>query len=233
MSRFLQGGIHPTDWRRQLELAARYPAQVFCACGLHPVWVAENTEAEVAQGLESLPQQLVDRRFKGLGELGLDARPAYQAELPRQEAAFRAQLRLAVQQNVPVILHIVRAHDQALRVLKEEGVPARGGMVHSFSGGVQEAKRYVDLGLHLSVSGGNFAGGDRRVREAAAKVPADCWLVETDAPDQKHPDWEGSLSEPARLIDVARRLGAVLGKNEEAILTESGDRLASIFKLAD
>ncbi len=229
--RFLQGGIDPGDWTRQLDLATRYPKQVFCACGLHPVWVASATDEEVEQGIESLTAQLTDPRFKALGELGLDARPTYAAELPKQERVFRAQLALAKRHAAPVILHVVRAHDLALKVLREVGLPAPGGMVHSFSGGAQEARRYVDLGLHLSVSGGNFAGGDRRVREAAAKVPADCWLVETDSPDQKHPDWEGTYSEPARLLDVARRLGAVLGKKEEAILTESGDRLERIFSL--
>lgn len=165
----------------------------------------------------------------GVGELGLDARPEYRESLPAQADLFRAQLRLARKHARPVILHIVRAHDEALRILKAEGLPARGGLVHSFSGGAQEARRYVEQGLLLSVSGGNFAQGDRRVREAAAKIPAESWLVETDAPDQKHPDWEAS--EPARLLDVARMLGEVLGKKTEAVLTESADRLQRVFNL--
>jgi TatD DNase family protein len=165
----------------------------------------------------------------GLGELGLDARPAYRDSLPKQELAFRAQLRLARRFDAPLILHIVREHSLALRVLREEGVPARGGIVHSFSGGAREAQAYVELGLLLSVSGGNFRGGDRRVRQAAARVPADSWLVETDSPDQKHPDWPGEWSMPARLVDVATRLGAVLERGAEDVLASSTEQVRRVF----
>ncbi len=231
VARFLQGGIHPADWERQFTLAARYPTQVFCACGMHPVWVSQAREYEIAAALSALPQELKRAQVRGLGELGLDARPDYRHALDRQAEVFRAQLRIAQSLDLPLILHVVREHRLALRILKEEGVPARGGMVHSFSGGASEAKAYVDLGLHLSVSGGNFQGGDRKVREAAAKVPASSWLLETDAPDQKHPDWAGEWSVPARLLDVARWMGSVLSQKEEAILTDSADRLEKIFKL--
>lgn len=60
VARFLQGGIHPADWQRQFELAARFPGHVFCACGLHPVWVAEASESDISTGLQALEEQLQD-----------------------------------------------------------------------------------------------------------------------------------------------------------------------------
>jgi TatD DNase family protein len=177
----LVAGVDPPGWEAQARLSG-IPG-VLLAYGLHPWAVAAMDEAAVEEGLEALARRLDRGPVAALGELGLDrSRAVDPASLDRQERAFRAQLRLARARDLPVVLHIVRAHGRALSILRQEGLPARGGMVHSTSTPPEELPRWLELGLCCSFSGS--VTRHPRAREAAARVPLDRLLAETDAPDQ-------------------------------------------------
>lgn len=169
-------GVSPRQWPRAVALAARHPG-LTVTHGLHPAWVAEGGDWQA--GLEALAAA----RPRIVGECGLDAR---YPELPRQEEAFVAQLALARQLDAPVVLHVVRAHPQALDVIARDGLPRAGGLVHAFSGSAELAERYLRAGLSLSFSGGLLRGpvAARRLYRALLATPDERLLFETDAPDQ-------------------------------------------------
>src|SRR5262249_43162796 len=127
----------------------------------------------------------------------------------RQAALFAAQLRLAKQHDLPVILHILRAHEEALKVLAEVGVPNAGGVVHSYSGGAELVPRYLEHGLYLSFSGSVTWHEGGRAARAVEACPRDRLLVETDAPDQTPRTHRPAANEPAFLTDVIHALATI------------------------
>src|SRR6185503_18800065 len=149
---WVQGGVSPEDWDRQLALQSKLGKQaLFTSFGLHPWWVAKSSREQVDQGLEALAKRLGEA--DGAGELGLDAGDRYKTSLELQSHAFREQLKLAKAAGKPLVLHIVRAHPQAIEILEESGPYPAGGLVHSFSSSIENAKAYIHLGFLLSISG--------------------------------------------------------------------------------
>jgi TatD DNase family protein len=246
---WVQGGVDPADWDRQLVIQKQHPGQIYTSFGLHPWWVARSSKAEFEQGLK-----LLAVRFKeadGLGELGLDYGPRLEASLEtnmtldRDEArawqseAFERQLELLKTTPKPLVLHIVRAHEDALDILQKyskAGVFERGGLVHSFSGPREIAQKYLDLGFSLSISGGIVRKGFETLKRAVSYIPLDRLLVETDSPDQALPNQaqnDRQLNEPTALIEIARAIAGLRskhgGESAERILEQSARNITRIF----
>lgn len=208
VSCWVQGGVDPEDWARQRTLAARFGDSVVTAFGLHPWWVAKASDDDVEQGLAALAKTLSGADIAG--EMGLDRSIRGHDPLAygRQRQTFRRQLRLARDARKPVVLHVVRAHAEAARLIAEGGPLT--GIVHSFNGDVAAVRTYVDLGLHISVSARSITG---KHRAALAAIPRERLLVETDAPD--------GAREPGDLHGVATALGAALGATAVDLLNAS------------
>lgn len=218
VTQVLMAGVDPADWAAQRALNARLPTCLM-AFGWHPQVLATAPNFELAAAMATLEQQLAHAPH-ALGEIGLDSHTSeHRATLAAQEKLFRAQLRLAHQHNLPVLLHILGAHGRALEILSAEGVPARGGVVHSYSGSRELVARYVALGLHVAFSGSVTNPRARRAREACVAVPPERLLVETDAPYQTpHPHRPGA-NEPAFLASVVQSV-AELRRMEPARVAE-------------
>ena len=231
INRFIQGGVGPDDWERQRELAVRYQGEIFCTFGIHPWWVIGHSDAEVEAAFGRLEKDfLAAPGAVGVGELGLDLSDrAPVGDIARQLKWMERQLDLAEARGLPVILHIVRAHEQALKLLESRPRPSRGGLVHSFSGGGTDAKRYQALGLTLSLSSGVVRKGFERLKKAVVQVSLETLVIESDAPDQPPPRLAGGLNRPAAIWDVAEAVGSLRGVSAEAILENSRDRLEKIF----
>ncbi len=236
---FLQGGVGPEDWERQKALQKRYPESIFPCFGLHPWWVAENEDPVIDQGLDHLSRQLGPGI--ALGELGLDhaRRGGDEDARGRQLRAFRAQLELGLSSDAargsrPLVLHIVRAHPQALNILKEYRGRGLRGIVHSFNGSYEVASAYLDLGLTLSL-GGSAARkeGFETFKRAVVRIPPDAFVLETDSPDQRPEGWPGELNEPSSLLRIAQAVGELRGEDPGAILDRSRIILQRIFELPD
>lgn len=181
--RVVVAGVDPAGWRAQAALA-RAHMQVSCTYGLHP-WTVAAVADEALPGLLAELERALDGGLGvapvGLGELGLDhGRRGPAPTRPRQEAAFRAQLRMARARSLPVVLHLVGAPAKALQILGEEPLPA-GGMVHRYSGSAELVPAFLALGLHLSFSAEILY--KPRLLDALRRVPLDRLLLETDAPD--------------------------------------------------
>lgn len=237
---FIQGGVDPGDWDRQLELQKKYSGIVFPCFGLHPWYVAGRMgvvdRAQLMQDLERLPQYLP--QASGIGELGLDlgkkTDPTTEA---LQLEIFEEQLKLARKFRKPLVLHIVNAHTQALKLLENYGPWPAGGIVHAFSGKYELAQNYIKLGLTLSVGAAAVNAGKENFKRALKKIPMDQIVVESDSPDQIPESFgalEEGLNDPRSLFVVAQAICDLKGlgpDSGQALLQGSRERLKKIFKL--
>ena len=158
------------------------------ALGLHPFYIEQHTEAH----LEQMATLIEQKRPLAIGEIGLDTFTSAMKQpdvLAKQQYFFNAQLDMAVQHQLPVMLHIRKAHAEALALLKAHDYNAHelGGIAHSFSGGEQEAKAFVRLGFKLGVTGQitnpNAKKLRRGIQAAVASFGVKCLVIETDCPD--------------------------------------------------
>lgn len=239
LSGVLLAGVDRSDWLAQGELAALAPPGFVLAraYGIHPQVVEDLDDSELAAQLAELALALSGRHPQlpppqAVGELGLDAlTPARRAMLPRQEQVFRAQLALARQAELPLVLHILRSHGEALRVLRADGVPRCGGVVHSYSGSAELVPEYLALGLCLSFSGAVTRPEARRLQAAARCVPAERLLVETDAPDQTPQSHHPAQNEPAFLPAICASLAALRGQDAATLAQLTRDNAYRLFRL--
>jgi TatD DNase family protein len=155
---------------------------LFAAPGLHPCYIEQHQDAHLDE-LDSLLQTRAD--IVAVGEIGLDyyvselKAPALKA---RQAEVFRAQLRLAATHGKPVLLHVRKAHQEVLAILKAEKF-SQAGIVHAYSGGIEEARLYAKLGFKLGIGGPVTYEQARRLRTVVGQMPLEALVLETDAPD--------------------------------------------------
>lgn len=224
----LQGGVGPEDWLRQKELSVQYP-EILCCFGLHPYWVSEHSELECEEALNILSREL--QFSKGLGEMGLDLRPQYLETQDLQMHVFESQLELAEFAKKPMVLHLVRAFDEAQRVFEIFGIPEKKGMVHSFNGSAPQAEAYLKLGLHLSVGGPVVRSDNKKLHQAVSAIPLELLLIETDSPDQPPPGLQPGKNEPESLWLVAETIGKIKKITPEEVLDISSQNLKKLFSL--
>ncbi|WP_302963098.1 TatD family hydrolase [uncultured Adlercreutzia sp.] len=184
---------------------AALPA-VRIAAGVHP----HNAKGYTPAVARALREHLHDRRVSAVGEIGLD----YHYDLsPRevQREVFRAQIRLAKEAGLPVCLHLREAHDDGFAILSEEGFPEAGTLLHCFNLDAAEVARWVEAGCFIAFGGPvTFKRADE-VREAAAIVPADRLLTETDSPYMTPEPLRGTHCGPAHTVFTAAKLCEVRG----------------------
>jgi TatD DNase family protein len=203
VTKYLVPGIAPEGWPGIARLADGAPG-VFAAFGLHPM-LAGRYDAPLLELLRSFAGRAV-----AIGEIGLDY---LAAAIPRdrQQAAFRAQLRLAVAMGLPVLLHCRKAFRDLLAILREEQVEQVGGVMHAFSGSPEIARHCIDLGLVISVAGPVTWHNAVRPPEVVRQVPLEHLVLETDAPDMAPEPYRGQGNEPAFLVETARKVAELKG----------------------
>jgi TatD DNase family protein len=233
-------GVEPEGWARQRVLALRERGRIVVAYGVHPWVVARSEERAWRRMIGQLEGVLREGREEGIavgvGEIGMDrSRRVGEDSWAAQESAFREQLAIARALDWPVVLHVVQAHAQVLSILRGDGVPASGGMVHGFSGSLEVAESYTALGLAISFGGGVMQPQARKVRYAAKMLDAEWLLCETDAPDMLPAPLAGQMvwNEPANLRFVLAELAFLRGvalQDLEAQTVENTKRLFSLCK---
>jgi TatD DNase family protein len=188
------------------------------ALGLHPLYVDRAEAADLDRLQQALEQWRDDARLVAVGEIGLDHFvPGLDRE--RQQRFYTAQLELAREAGLPVIVHVRRSADALLHGLRRSDVP--GGIVHAFNGSDQQAQQFVAQGFRLGFGGAMTFERALRIRHLAASLPATVPVLETDAPDIP-PQWlyvragqraagASSRNEPAQLPRIARTLADLRG----------------------
>ena len=181
--------------------------RVRIAVGCHP-----HNAKFYDDGLEAdLRRMLKDPRVAALGEIGLDYHYDFSPRDDQREA-FRRQLRLAKEAGLPVVLHLREAHDEALAIMREEGFPEAGTLLHCFNLDWATLEPWVEEGCYVAFGGAlTFKNADD-TREAAARVPADRLLTETDAPYMTPEPMRGMTCPPDHVLFTAERLAEACGR---------------------
>lgn len=211
---FILGGVSPGEWDRQDSIVAD-SSDILPCYGLHPVWVAEQDDLSCSSAFDQLRKRAV--AAAAIGETGLDFRRPYAGDLQkkRQVSFFRQHLDIAERIAKPVILHVVQAHGVALGEMRAHGGSLPGsGMVHGFTGSIEVARTWLDLGFYISLGTRLLFTQNQRLRELSALLPIERLLVESDSPDQRPPDHIGEFNEPWTTRQVIAMIAAV--KNIDA-----------------
>ncbi len=193
-----------------------WPAVRFAA-GIHPHQAGEfagpiqagNLAGRIDAAIDTVRRSLGQHGACAIGEIGLD----YHYEFsPRdvQQAIFSAQVRLAAERRLPVVIHTREAADDTFRILREEG-PGVGGVFHCFTGDEPMARAALDAGFHVSFAGIVTFPRAGSIRDAAKIVPSDRLLAETDAPFLAPVPYRGKRNEPAHVVRVIAALAEVRG----------------------
>jgi len=209
------------SWERLADL--RGTPGALPAFGLHP-WVAKE-----ALEIDRLRTALVDSGAVAIGEIGLDFR-IEGCDRGRQEEILRAQLDLAAESGLPVLLHCRGAFEELATILGELGGRVRG-VLHAFSRGPELAARFLGLGLHLGFGGAITRPNARQARRSAVVVPLDRIVLETDAPSIGLDGVEPMDTEPRHVRDIAQALAEIREVPVEEIAaapTANAPRLFSI-----
>ncbi|NLG24908.1 MAG: TatD family hydrolase [Clostridiales bacterium] len=203
---------------------------LYFAAGVHPHDASKHgPEAERAiRGLLAHPKAVA------LGEVGLD----FHYDLsPRdaQRQAFEAQLDLALALGRPVILHIREAHGEAIDRLLARSRAGRlpRGVMHCFSGSWESAKRYLDMGMYISLSGSATFKNAPKLQEVARNVPADRLLVETDCPYLAPEPMRGRRNEPAFVAHTAARVARLRGEDAEEFAARARQNGMRLFDMRE
>lgn len=219
---FLVPGVLPRDWPTLLAVVASIPGAL-AAPGMHPLASAE-WNLESAAALEKL---LSLKAVVAVGEIGLDGTPGTPAAIV-QKQALQDQIRIAVAAGLPIVLHCRKATGRLLEVLRQEGVSRVGGIWHGFSGSLETAQAAIDLGFGLAFGGPLTWPGARRAPQVLQALPADCILLESDAPDLSPTPYRGQINRPRYLGLIAEKVGSLRDWTPEQtarITTANAERL--------
>ena len=208
-----------------MELADQYP-ELYLTLGWHPTEAGDYSPEVEAYLLE----QLKHPKVVALGEIGLDY---HWMTAPKdvQEKVFRRQIQLSKDLDLPFVVHTRDALEDTYTIIKSEGVGPRGGIMHSFSGSLEEAKRFMDLGMMISFSGVVTFKKATDVQEAAAGLPLDKILVETDAPYLAPVPKRGRENKTAYTRYVVDFIAELRGLTTEEVSQATYDNARKVFGL--
>jgi TatD DNase family protein len=214
-------GIDAASWPRIHALCERH-AGLYPAYGLHPLFLAQHCRDH----LQELRTRLGDGSAVALGEIGLDL---YAEGLDRglQQYYFDAQLALAREFELPVIVHARRAVEEVVLALRR--FPGVRGVVHSFAGSAQQAERLYDMGFMLGIGGPVTYPRAKRLRRLVAEMPIDFLLLETDAPDQPNAGHQGARNEPARMLETLQVIAELRGDSPDAVASATTANACRLF----
>ena len=213
---------------RAATVTAAWPECRF-AVGVHPHHAKvfesnpQGAAETVARRLDALPDA------RAIGEIGLDYHYDFS---PRevQHAVFRAQIHLALERDLPIVIHTREAEDDTLQIIKEEGQGRLRGVFHCFTGDSDAASRALGTGFMISIPGVVTFPKAESLRQAAIGAPAGRLLVETDSPYLAPVPYRGKRNEPAHVARVVEQLAAVRGTSAAALGEETDRNFDRLFR---
>lgn len=229
-------GYVAVRWAKMLEVCDSIAKpRLLPVPGLHPCYIGQHEMADLEQ-LEELLRVRTD--IVGVGEIGLDY---FLTELKssetkdKQQLFFRLQLELAQRFAKPVILHVRKAHADVIRILHETKF-REGGIVHAYSGGIEEARHYAKMGFRLGIGGPITYDQSRRLRDVVRGMPLETLVLETDAPDMtpqphRQPGHGRTRNSPEFLPSVARSLAELKQLPLNAIYEATRAQSLSVLRL--
>ena len=211
----------------QEELANAYPHHFHQMMGLHPTSVNDGFQTE----LDIVKNHLFDnaKQYVAVGEIGLDL---YwdKSFLPQQLEALRQQMEWALQLDLPVCLHVRKAHNELFALLRDINRPKYSGVMHCFGGSVKEAHRAIEMGFHLGI-GGVVTFKNATLAEVARAVPLNSILLETDAPYLAPVPYRGKRNESAYIPIIANCIASLRGISLQEVADTTTASARSLFRI--
>lgn len=215
-------GVVRSGWERILHLSHTEP-DLFPAIGLHPLYLTHHGKDD----LDELTQHAQASRLVAIGEIGLDYF-IKNANRSAQQELFEAQLVIATEAKLPVLLHVRKAHDQVqatIRRLRYTG----GGIVHAFNGSLQQAEHYIKLGFLISVCGTITYDRATKIRSVAAELPLTSLVLETDSPDIPPASHRGERNYPEFLPEIVSSLADLRGEGDAVIVKQTSENARQLL----
>ncbi|MGQ7263056.1 TatD family hydrolase [Vreelandella sp. V005] len=223
VARFVVPGTTRTRWQHVLALGERGDTAV--CLGLHPYFIQQHQEADI----EALDQTLSKHpEVVALGECGIDGR--FSDTLDAQWHYFDAQLKLAKHHSLPVVVHCVHANDKVAKRLRQLALP-QAGLIHAFSGSLEQAEKFLDLGFKLGLGGAVTYERAKRLQRTVKALPDDAFVLETDSPDMPLSGYQGRRNEPCRVAQVCQIVATLRGQTEEQVARLSSHTATTLFGL--
>jgi len=222
---FLVPGTSIDDSIAALDLAEKYKG-VYAAAGIHP----HDSSRVSSNWREELKSLTLNKKAVAIGEIGLDYHYDFS---PRdiQKEIFRAQIEIAIETGLPMVIHTRKSMEDTFQILDETGGWKAGGVFHCFPGSLAEAEYVITKGFHISYTGVVTFKNSQNTREIVKKIPIEKLLLETDSPYMAPEPFRGKRCHPALLIHTARIISEIKNLPIEKIGETTSDNFARLFKL--
>ena len=225
IAKIIVPAIQAKTWSRVVNLCKREKG-LYPALGLHPVFIEQHQ----ADDLERLEKLLETVSPVAIGEIGLDF---YIKGLNQQQQIdlFEAQLHIAKKHDLPVILHVRKAHDQVLQILKKINV--KGGFSHAFNGSLQQAEQYISLGFKLGFGGTLTYKNSSKIHNLAKTLPLESIVLETDAPDMVVESHRGERNSPEYIMECLVALANIRNEDVEVVAKQTSENANDVINFSN
>lgn len=225
VKRFFLPAIDSTYTKGMIDLKKAYPDQIFLMAGLHPTHVKANYEQE----LEHVIENLTRHTYHAIGEIGIDL---YwdRTYIKEQEEAFRRQIRLAIDHELPIVIHCRESFREIIEVLREERTESLRGIFHCFTGSLEQAQEAISLNMKLGIGGVvTFKNGG--LDTFLHQIDLSHIVLETDSPYLAPTPFRGKRNESKYLRLVIDKLSDIYGRSVEEIAHVTTENSKEIFKI--
>lgn len=223
VSRFFIPAIDSTFTQDMYDLETAYPNNMFLMMGLHPTHVKENYLEE----LQHVENELSKRKFYAVGEIGIDL---YwdKTHLEEQKNAFKKQIQLAKQYQLPIVIHCREAFEEIFEILEEEKSQDLFGIFHCFSGTYEQALKAISYNMKLGI-GGVVTFKNGKIDQFLSKIDINNIVLETDAPYLAPVPFRGKRNESSYLVNVVNKLAEVYGLSPIEIARITTENSVAVF----
>ena len=185
------------------DLEKKYPDDIFCMIGLHPCYVDDNFDLEI----DFVKKQIEKHDYKAIGEIGIDLFHE-KKYLDQQVDAFEEQIKLAIDYDLPIVIHSRDSFDEIFEVLEKFKCEKLRGIFHCFTGNIDQAIRVIDLNFHLGI-GGVLTFKNGKISEFLNEIPINKIVLETDSPYLAPSPYRGTRNESSYLKIIADKLAEI------------------------
>ena len=223
VQRFFVPAIDSESVNSMYKLEKEFPDHVFLMAGLHPCYVKENYEHELAL----IEKQLKERKFVAVGEIGIDL---YwdKSTLEIQKIAFKRQIQLAKRYKLPIVIHCRESFEEIFEVLESEKGDDLFGIFHCFSGNYDQALQAISYGMKLGI-GGVVTFKNGKIDTFIHQIDLEHLVLETDAPYLAPVPHRGKRNESSYLTEIVQKLALLYNKNTEEIAQITTENSKAVF----
>jgi TatD DNase family protein len=225
INKFIFPAIDSTHFDDMHDLKNKYPGSIYLMSGLHPVDVKENFKEE----LEFVVNSLKSHSYVAIGEIGIDL---YwdKTYLKQQQEAFEFQIRLAIKNDLPIVIHCREAFDEIFEILDKENCDKLRGVFHCFTGTLEQANRAIQLGFKLGIGGVvTFKNGG--IDKFLNRIDLNHIVVETDSPYLAPVPFRGKRNESSYITYVIHKLSEIYGLPIKKIASVTTKNAEKVFAL--